>query len=109
MPRLTDLVIRRRDFQWIIGCLGILSNQRKRIQGYGDGDGGIYACLVAHFVFLMAGIGDVGVEGCVFVTGGCVVGSAFAVLGCFGVDTVFVLGVFSRIAEGGGVGYGTGV
>ena len=52
----------------------------------------------------MAGIGDVGVEGCVFVTGGCVIGSAFAVLGCFGVDAVFVLGVFSRMAEGGDVG-----
>lgn len=69
-----------------------------------DGGGGAYACFVAHFNFLGARVGDGGVESCVFLTGGCVVGAAFAVFGCFGVDAVFVLGVFSWIEERGGLG-----
>lgn len=56
-----------------------------------------YALTLAGLVFLGLRVSDVGVECGVFLAGALVVSGALAVLGCFGVDAVFVLGVFARI------------
>lgn len=66
--------------------------------------GKTHTSLLAHLLFLAVGVRGAGVESGVVLTGGCVVGAGFAVFGRFGVDAVFVLGVFARVAERGGGG-----
>lgn len=73
---------------------------------FGNGGGGrgssTHTSLLAHLLFLAVGVRGAGVEGGVVVAGRGVVGAGFAVFGRFGVDAVFVLRVFARVAERGG-------
>lgn len=58
-----------------------------------------YPTCFACFLLLCSGIRQIWIKRCLIMPRGLIVGSAFAILGCFGVYALSVLGVFPWVSQ----------